>query len=199
MKKRRLYIEMIRQMDHKNALLITGLRQVGKTTLMRALYNQAQMPKIWFDLDNPLDQKYFENDDFNQVYQRLKSDTSASDKRVLVCIDEIQNFPPITKMVKYLIDHYQVKFILTGSSNFYLQNLFPESLSGRKFHYQLNPLSFSEFLYFNDFITEDQVLQEYSIHDVLHNAGYIDYKKREILFDSYLEYGGFPEVVVTPD
>jgi predicted AAA+ superfamily ATPase len=199
MKNRSLYNELVKQIDHKNALLITGLRQVGKTTLMMSLFKQAQMPKIWFDFDNPLDQKYFENDDYNQIYQRLKIDTSAKDKRFLVCIDEIQNYPPVTRIIKYLIDHFQVKFILTGSSNFYLRNLFPESLSGRKFLYHLSPLSFKEYLYFNDVISHNEVIQFEPIETIKNINNYVQYKKREHLYDQYLEFGGFPEVVTTSD
>ena len=64
--------------------------------------------------------------------------------KLSVFIDEIQNFPEITKVIKFLIDHNSVKFYLTGSSSFYLKNLFPESLSGRKFLYELPPMSFQE-------------------------------------------------------
>lgn len=199
MKQRALYFELVRQMEHKNALLITGLRQVGKTTLMRKIYDQADRPKIWFDLDNPLDQKYFENDDYNQIFYRLKQDTSAGKDRLLVCIDEIQNYPPVTKVIKYLIDHHQVKFVLTGSSNFYLRNLFPESLSGRKFLYQLQPLSFREYLYFNDLITDEQLQMAPSVQGIIRSNDYIDYKNHEVHYENFLEYGGFPEVVTTSD
>ena len=57
MKKRLLYYELIKYLDHKNALLITGMRQVGKTTLMRQVYEEVKEPKLWFDFDNPLELK----------------------------------------------------------------------------------------------------------------------------------------------
>ena len=60
--------------------------------------------------------------------------------------DEVQIYPEISKIVKYLIDHYSVKFILTGSASYYLKNLFPESLSGRKIIFEMYPLDFEEFL-----------------------------------------------------
>lgn len=37
MKKRLLYYELVKYLQHKNALLITGMRQVGKTTLIKNL------------------------------------------------------------------------------------------------------------------------------------------------------------------
>src|SRR3990172_9694948 len=141
--KRTLIYEILPQLEHKNAIVICGMRQVGKTTLMQMLYDMAKGNKLWFDLDNPLDQMIFEAIDYNQIYHDLKKQASLKEgERLFVFIDEIQNFPVITKIIKYLIDHYQVKFIVTGSSNYYLRNLFPESLSGRKFLFQLDPLSF---------------------------------------------------------
>lgn len=50
----------------------------------------------------------------------------------------------------YLYDHYDIKFFLTGSSSFYLKNLFPESLAGRKFVFETFPLDFQEFLIFKN-------------------------------------------------
>jgi len=60
-------------------------------------------------------------------------------------LDEIQAMPEIVKVIKFLYDHYDVKFILTGSGSYYLKNLFPESLSGRKILFELFPLAFEEF------------------------------------------------------
>ncbi|MDO8571469.1 MAG: AAA family ATPase [bacterium] len=71
MKKRLLYHELVKYLDHKNALLITGMRQVGKTTLMRQVYEEVKEPKLWFDFDNPLDQKVFEDEDYTVIYKRL--------------------------------------------------------------------------------------------------------------------------------
>ena len=71
MKKRLLYYELVKYLNHKNALLITGMRQVGKTTLMRQVFAQLKEPKLWFDFDNPLDQKVFEDEDYKVIYKRL--------------------------------------------------------------------------------------------------------------------------------
>ena len=156
MKNRILFYEIKKHIKHKNALVITGMRQVGKTTLMRALFDGiSDSRKLWFDFDNPLDQKLFENEEYKNIYQILAKQVNLRNKkdRLYVFIDEIQNFPEITKIIKFFIDHYSVKFIVTGSSAFYLKNLFPESLSGRKFLYHLEPFSFGEFLYFKGSIS----------------------------------------------
>ncbi len=199
MKKRLLFYEILRYLSHKNALVITGMRQVGKTTLMRQVYEGIDnSPKLWFDLDNPLDQKVFEDIDYNNIYIRLRDLAGGSKERLFVFVDEIQNFPEITKIIKFLIDHYGVKFVVTGSSNFYLKNLFPESLSGRKFLYYLPPLSFREYLYFHDKISQTDA-EKIDLTSAMSATDEVKFAKCEEEYARYLRYGGFPEVVMTED
>ncbi len=199
MKKRLLYYQIERHLEHKNALVITGMRQVGKTVLMRQLSDAlGNKPKLWYDFENPLDQKIFENEDYNAIYQRLNEAANAKGRRLYIFLDEIQNYPDITKIIKYLIDHYGVKFIVTGSSSFYLKNLFPESLSGRKFLYILPPLTFREYLYFEDRLSLSKA-QGHNLEDQLAKTDIFLHKQHEIAYDQYLQYGGFPEVVTTKD
>lgn len=198
MHKRYLFHTIYPQLQHKNAIVITGMRQVGKTTLMRQLANAWEYKHIWFDFDNPLDLLLFENIDYKQIYEELRQEVGAkSGERFLVCIDEIQNFPEITKIIKYLIDHYGVKFIVTGSSNYYLRNLFPESLSGRKFLYILHPLSFREYLYFHDLLPETEI--QPNPDEAFKNHSVKSAHRRKELYADFMEFGGFPEVVLTED
>jgi len=102
-------------------------------------------------------------------------------------LDEVQNLPQVTKVIKFLLDHYKVKFIVTGSSSFYLKNLFPESLSGRKFLYELPPLTFREFLYFKDILTRRQaktlfLTKKSSI------LGEVEHYRRENYYREYLDF-----------
>ncbi|HUX53473.1 MAG TPA: ATP-binding protein [Williamwhitmania sp.] len=197
--KRSLYFEILPQLEHKNAIIITGMRQVGKTSLMQMLFEATPGVKLWFDFDNPLDQMLFEAVDYNQIYYELKKlARSQEGERLYVFIDEIQNFPDITRIIKYLIDHHQVKFIVTGSSNYYLRNLFPESLSGRKFLYTLRPLSFQEFMYFKGKISEQELMDQRP-ETIFEKRGRLQYEKNARFYEEYLEFGGFPEVALTPD
>jgi len=196
--KRALFNTILPQLYHKNAIVITGMRQVGKTTLMRQLQDNFEGKRLWFDLDNPLDQLIFENIDYKAIYSDLvRLSDVKTDELLLVCIDEIQNLPEITKIIKYLIDHYGVKFIVTGSSNYYLRNLFPESLSGRKFLYVLPVLSYREFLYFNGRISENQLTQ--NLDEAIQPKSKVNILQTKELYSDYLEFGGFPEVVLTSD
>ena len=200
MKKRVLFSQLAGYLDKKEAIIITGMRQVGKTTLMRQLYDHvSNKEKLWFDFENPLDVKIFEDIDYNNIYKRLVALAGNSEsKKLFVCIDEIQIFPEITKIIEYLIDHYQIKFIVTGSSNYYLKNLFPESLSGRKFLFQLDPLSFQEYLYFQDKINVNELGNE-QISGAIKKSTLFAHKKFETDYEDFLQYGGFPAVVLEKD
>ena len=200
MKKRALFNDLKGYLDKKEALVITGMRQVGKTTLMRQLYDYVEVKeKLWFDFENPLDVKIFEDIDYNNIYKRLADLAGAGRKeKLFVFIDEIQIFPEITKIIKYLIDHYQVKFVVTGSSNYYLKNLFPESLSGRKFLFQLDPLSFREYLYFQDRISSDEI-SGLKLPAAIGGSTVFSHKKFETDYNDYLQYGGFPAAVLEKD
>ena len=198
MYKRELFFTIKPQLEHKNAIVITGMRQVGKTTLMKHLADAWEGKHIWYDFDNPLDYIMFENIDYKTIYENLRREVGANtNERFLVCIDEIQNFPEITKIIKYLIDHFSLKFIVTGSSNYYLRNLFPESLSGRKFLYILQPLSYREYLYFHDRLSEEELNPD--LNEALGTHTLVYSHKRKELYSEYVQYGGFPEVATTED
>ncbi len=197
MKKRALFDQLIEYFNRKEALVITGMRQVGKTTLMRQVYNYFEKwPKLWFDFENPLDVKIFEDVDYNNIYARLENLANKNKEgKLAIFIDEIQIFPEITKIIKYLIDHYGVKFVVAGSSNYYLKNLFPESLAGRKFLFELGPLSFREFLYFRDKISYDDS-KTLKINEAINKSNLFYHKKFESEYETFLQFGGFPAVVL---
>jgi predicted AAA+ superfamily ATPase len=147
--------QLISQMKKKEIIVLTGMRRTGKTTLMKKLYDNIPSDnKVFLDLQNILEQKIFEEIDYNNIFANLKSYNVTVDQKLYVFIDEIQFMPKVTEVVKYLYDHYDIKFFITGSSSFYLKNLFPESLAGRKITFELNPLTFNEFLTFRNFKIE---------------------------------------------
>jgi hypothetical protein len=88
------------------------------------------------------------------------------------------------------MDNYPVKFILTGSSSYYLKNLFTESLAGRKKIFELYTLNFSEFLKIKGIST----VEEYFTDKVFVKELYNHIKG---FYDEYIQYGGFPEVVLS--
>src|SRR3989344_2761027 len=146
---RQLFLSLEAELETREVTVITGMRRVGKTTALTHLYDLiSSSNKAIFDLENPLHRKVFEEENYDAVWNNLRQFGLTNDTKAYIFIDEVQNLPDISRVVKYLYDHWQVKFFLTGSSSYYLRNLFSESLSGRKVVYELFPLTFGEFLIF---------------------------------------------------
>lgn len=193
---RRLTPTLTKEVSSSRIVVVTGMRQVGKTTLMRKIFdNIKSLHKIFLDLENPLNQKVFEEMNFDNIIHNLEQFGFSLDKKSFIFLDEVQSAPGIVRAIKYLYDHYQIKFFLTGSSSFYLKNLFPESLAGRKVIYELFPLDFEEFLMFKE--EHKKPSDRFSIK--AKNKNSVSYELYKKYFSEYSEYGGFPAVVLEKD
>lgn len=193
---RKIEKELKKSLDSKEIVILTGMRRTGKTTLMTSLIDSIPCKnKIFLDLENPLNRKIFEEVNYDNILKNLEKFGITVREKAYIFLDEIQLMSEIPSAIKYLYDHYDIKFFLTGSSSYYLKNLFTESLAGRKFIFELYPLDFEEYLVFKgkkkDFFTDFKKKEE---------------KKSEIIFelydkyyDDYLEFGGFPGVVLKSD
>ncbi len=194
--KRRIFNDLVQQLEYREIVVLTGMRRVGKTTLLKIVFDQIKSSnKVFLDLENPVVQKVFSEFDYDNIWKNLSNYGIDSLKKSYIFIDEIQSMPEIVKSLKYLYDHGDVKFFVTGSSSYYLKNLFPESLSGRKVIFELFPLDFEEFLMFKGIsVNFSDDLQEKADKKNL-----IYYEKNKNYFEEYLDYGGFPQVVLTSE
>lgn len=189
--------QLAKELTTREAVVLTGMRQVGKTTLLKHLFSLVPSKnKAFFDFENPLDTKDFEKIDFDGILDGLVERGINKKERAYLFIDEIQNLPIISRVAKYLIDHYETKFFLTGSSSFYIKNLFPESMAGRKTIFELFPLTFSEFLVFKEIkrfsLPKDLILKAKEKNEVQNI-------RMEPLYKEYMTHGGFPAVVLEND
>jgi len=191
--KRQLYPQIESELGTKEITVITGMRRVGKTTTLHYLYELVKSGnKAMLDLENPLHRKVFEEKNYDTVWNNLKQFGITNTAKSYIFIDEVQNLPDLSRVVKYLYDHWNVKFFLTGSSSYYLRNLFPESLAGRKMIFELFPLNFSEFLVFK----EVNRVVENSFQNKALNKNRISYEKLIPYYNEFMEFGGFPSVVL---
>ena len=188
-KQRDIFQLISRYYDNPEAVIITGMRRTGKTTVLTYVYEQIDSEnKLFIDLENPLNRKYFEETNYDQIRSVLSGLGLDFSKRTYIFIDEIQFVKQLPSVVKYFIDHYKTKFFLTGSASFYLKNYFTETLAGRKYIFNLYPLSFREFLTFKQIDIQIPPKGE-TVPRPLHET-------ISPYFDEYLEYGGFPGVVL---
>ncbi len=187
--KRKILPALIQELASDKVIVLTGMRRVGKTTLVRLLFDQvADKRKVYLDLENPLNQEYFAETDYEKIKLNLERLSTGRAHEMTVFLDEIQYVRHIPSVVKYLSDHFGVKFILTGSTSFYLKQLFSESLAGRKRLFELDPLDFEEFLAFRS-----PSSQKLSTSDPVTEPTVIFFDK---YLEEYLIYGGFPSVVL---
>jgi hypothetical protein len=190
---RKVLKEIEKQLASKEIIVLTGMRRVGKTTLLKLLFDKINSKnKVYLDLENLINQRIFNEVDFDNVWNNLKSFGLSNTSKAFVFLDEIQTFPRIVNVIKYLYDHYDIKFFLTGSSSYYLKNLFPESLAGRKIVFELFPLDFEEFLIFKE--VPQKLLSNFEEKESARNV--IAFEKLKLYYYEFLNFGGFPQVVL---
>ncbi|HLD62120.1 MAG TPA: ATP-binding protein [Patescibacteria group bacterium] len=185
---REIYSKIKPVIKSAEAIIITGMRRTGKTTLLRFIWDTVKSEnKLFLDLENPANQKFFEEKNYEKILDNLKFLGLSAKTKSYVFLDEIQFVRNIPSVIKYLIDHHGIKFFLSGSSSFYLKNLFSESLAGRKYIFELFPLSFREFLALKNpnllLPKTDEKVSEAIFEEI------------NRYYDEYLLYGGFPGVV----
>lgn len=164
------------------AIILMGPRQVGKTTLLKSIIS-AHHDLLWLNGDEPDVQALFSN----LSASRLKS---ILGKRKILIIDEAQRIENIGLRLKLVTDSLpDIQLIATGSSSFELANKVNEPLTGRKWEYNMFPLSFSEMVNHHGILEEKRMLPHRLLYgyypDVVCNPG----EEKEILrqlSDSFL-------------
>jgi predicted AAA+ superfamily ATPase len=180
-------------MTKKQVTVLTGMRRTGKTTLLKYLMEQSDVPqKMFFDLERLDNRELFSEKNYETIVYALTQRGIQFSEKVLIGMDEIQLVPNLPSVIKYLYDHYDIKFILTGSSSYYLKNHFEESMAGRKKIFEVYPLRFGELL---DFIGVPYPAAEFTPFNrpFLH----AEYQRLHPYYESFIQFGGFPEVVLS--
>lgn len=135
------------------ALLLLGARQVGKTTLLNDLVSKSN-ECLWLNGDELDVQKMFENASVDGLKKQFGQNK-------IVVIDEAQRIKDIGLRMKLITDQIKdIQLIATGSSAFDLANNVNEPLTGRKWQYQMFPLSFAEMVQHHGLITEKRLLPQ---------------------------------------
>jgi uncharacterized protein len=194
-----------RHLPDKRHTIITGARQVGKTSLLRLIHQKLkaggeQVFQLTLE-DSSVLHRINEHPDkvFDFVHMLPKPILSGvAEQRLYLLIDEVQYAADPTHFLKFLYDKYEgnLKIVATGSSAFYIDNKFKDSLAGRKRVFQLYPLSFEEHLIFRD---GGELLQE--VLAMQERPGYTSTRLNELksIFYEYLTFGGYPAVALERD
>lgn len=186
-----IYQDLLAHLSKRQATVITGMRRVGKSTAVQYLLQQASHSnQLYLDCERIEIRVLFSQPDYEGIREELELMGIDFSKPSIIAIDEIQLVDNLPSVIKYLYDTYSVKFILTGSSSYYMKNKFSESLSGRKKIFEMYPLSFKEFLVFKK---HWKPLYEKYAWKPFTNAWF---NKAKDWYEEYIQFGGFPEVVL---
>jgi predicted AAA+ superfamily ATPase len=186
---RKMYVDKIREIldsPINKIISLYGVRRSGKSFILR------QVAKT---LSNSFGSKNCLYINFEEIRLEKKLETLVKayesyleiirpTSRPFLFLDEIQEIEGWEKFVRSLQEKNEAKIIVSGSSSKLMSDEFASLLSGRDIPIEVFPLSFNEFLDFNKISIK-------SLEEALINKSSLIKNLRE-----YLEYGGFPEVVI---
>jgi hypothetical protein len=191
---RSIFPDLLQHLTKKQVTVITGMRRVGKSTALHYLVDQAgHNNKLYLDCERVEVRALLNRPDYHSITEELQLQALDFSLPCILAIDEIQLVENLPSLIKYLYDTYAIKFIVTGSSSYYLKNRFSESLAGRKRVFEMHPLNFREFLRFKKVIIRHP--EKYSWKP--YNAAW--YNRCKKLYEEFISFGGFPEVVLEND
>jgi uncharacterized protein len=159
--------------------VITGARQVGKSTAMKVIFNQVKNKANFITFDDSSIRRLFEDNSDLFIEQHIKPYD-------IIFIDEFQYAEKGGKILKYIFDKTQKKIFISSSSKpeIAIQSL--QFLVGRVSLIEMYPLSFKEFVSFKSPNKKILLDKPRKIQD-------LEQLKSE--FEEYLMFGGYPDVV----
>ncbi|MBE5729275.1 ATP-binding protein [Candidatus Parvarchaeota archaeon] len=180
-------------LDADKVIVITGVRRSGKTSLMFQCIKELiknNVPKdnivyVNFENERLIATKAIDMDNLLIAHSQIFNPVEGI---IYLFLDEIQNVEDWDKWVRKLYETKKYRIIITGSSSKLLSSEIATALAGRNLSYSVYPFSFSEMLKARGITTEVDRIKFSS-------------KKGTVLraLDEFLEYGSFPEVVLSSD
>lgn len=170
---RDLQSQLLEKWNSKKVLIVTGPRQVGKTTLIRSLC-EKEGNCLFINGDDAEDRVLLENAGKTKLEQIIGNYKT-------VFIDEAQRIKNIGLILKIIHDQIKgVRLIASGSSAFDLANEVNEPLTGRKWEFTMFPLSWNELNQHFGYFQQLKNLEQYLIYG-LYPEVVVNTNKEEIL------------------
>ena len=177
------------QMDSKEVVVLKGVRRCGKSTLMAQVIQELLDRNVHptailrVNLEEPLFSSEYSVELLEQIYRTYRERVHP-DGKCWLFMDEVQNIPGWESWVRGRSETEDIKIFVTGSSSQMLSREIGTKLTGRHVSFEVYPLSFQEFLRFNNL-------------ELANDLAFMTRKPTvRNLFNQYLKYGGFPEVVL---
>lgn len=208
MMEKRLYLDafykIVKDMTVRRGIVLMGPRRVGKTiiiyhTIERLISDGVDPQKIiYLSIDTPI----YNGLSLERMMNIAKASLvkSVSDEDFYVFYDEVQYLKNWEIHLKSLVDTYRsTRFIVSGSAAAALKMKSDESGAGRFHDFTLPPLTFNEYIHLQglgSLIVPKMIKWE---NRLIKAFDTVDITKLNNLFISYINYGGYPEVVLSKD
>jgi uncharacterized protein len=198
---RMLLPEIMAYLEDREALIILGSRQVGKTTLMKIIMERVSPPSrtFYLDLEDPHKLEIVQGGPDNLLDYMIAQGASGAAKN-FVFIDEIHYMDNPSRFLKLIVDHYseKIKVICSGSSSLDMKLKLHDSIAGRKLIFTLYPLNFGEFLSFKK---KDSLALALPAEPFIQDKDPTRFSFDEYsrLFVEFMIFGGYPRVVLEDD
>ncbi len=189
-KRERYLTEIHRKISSGHALALLGVRRAGKTTLAKQYLKSiienglASEETLYVNLEEPRFYPHLSLELLEEIFSSYK--TYVGGKNPVVVLDEVQNVPNWERWVRRILDLGEARVIVTGSNSSIMAPELATILTGRFLRVEVYPLTFREFLSFKGISLD--------FPSVLGRKDEIESSLGE-----YLEFGGFPQVVLTED
>lgn len=194
LKKRDIYLnKLIAFKDTEPIKVVTGIRRSGKSSLLKLMVQHLLENGIE---RNQIIEMNFESFEFkkmnaSELYNYIKNKI-VPNKRCYLFFDEIQRIDSWEDAINSFRVDFDCDIYITGSNAYLLSSEYSTYLSGRCVQIKMLPLSFKEFLDFNDF--ELREINSYGLlKKVIFDKNNIQYDLKEI-FNVYLKFGGMPAI-----
>ncbi len=176
MKNRETYMKVLFEFKDKNIIkIITGIRRCGKSTMLKLFALKLiddGVPHENIIQMNFESMKFSEVADYIDLYNEVKNRINPKGKTYLI-LDEVQMVTLWQKAINSIQVDFDVDIYITGSNAYLLSSELSTLLSGRYVEIKMLPLSFKEFLDFNEFQPTVSIEEK---------------------FETYLKYGGMPAI-----
>ncbi len=179
---RQLQKNIEKKLNTGKAIILLGARQVGKTTLLKNLF-QDKNDVLWLNADE---------EDVRNIFSQASSTRLKAifGSAKVIVVDEAQRIPDVGLRFKLITDEIpEVQLIASGSSAFELANNLNEPLTGRKWEFHMYPISFSEMVSHHGLLAETRMIPHRLLYgyypEIVNNPGNeISFLKQ--LTDSFL-------------
>ena len=166
---------MIDAKDTEFIKVITGVRRSGKSTLLLMFkdylvhHHVKEENIIYINFESAM---YDDIKNYKDLYQYIQK--RIKDSKVYLLLDEVQNVEAWEKAINSFKVDFDIDIYITGSNAYLLSSELSTLLSGRYIEIKVYPLSFKEYLVFNQY----------------------DNQNIEDKFYEYLRYGGLPAITL---